>query len=270
MIFKYIDYRVFLKNYLKIQPKHGHGQISKIAKSLGVSTTHISQVLMGIRSFTQEQSLDLAEYLGLSSFERDYFLCLLQVDRAGKQNLKKYWLEKATEIKKNAEQQPAEFEKDKVLSDAEKSIFYSNPIYSAIRLFMTTNDKGISLDEIVKRFDLERQYAIQVLNFLVEKELLIQKNFLYFSGPQKTHLEAGSPYIRNYHSSWRLRSISNVDTLRMSELMYTAPVSISKKDFENLREEMHKFIKSFLKTVHDSPAEDIACFNMDWFWVKKL
>jgi len=51
--------------------------------------------------------------------------------------------------------------------------------------------------------------------------------------------------------------------------MYTVNVSLSKKDFDSLREEMVQFTEKFLKTVYLSPAEDIACFNIDFFWLRK-
>ena len=51
--------------------------------------------------------------------------------------------------------------------------------------------------------------------------------------------------------------------------MYTAPVSLSKADFEKLREEMIGFIKNFLAKVHTSPAEELACLNIDFFRIGK-
>jgi hypothetical protein len=51
--------------------------------------------------------------------------------------------------------------------------------------------------------------------------------------------------------------------------MYTAPVSLSRADFRALREEMVQFVQKFLKKVHASPAEEIACLNLDFFWIKR-
>lgn len=50
--------------------------------------------------------------------------------------------------------------------------------------------------------------------------------------------------------------------------MYTVQVSLSREDFSQLRESMVRFIKEFLKTVHASPAEEIANFNLDFFWIE--
>ena len=82
-------------------------------------------------------------------------------------------------------------------------------------------------------------------------------------------LEKGSTHLIRHQTDWRIKSIQAGEDLSEKELMFTCPVSLSKKDFEKLREEIVQFIKKFLDTVHQSPAEEIACLNMDWFWIRK-
>lgn len=98
---------------------------------------------------------------------------------------------------------------------------------------------------------------------------MYKKNENYFLGVQKTHLEYDSLHLIRHYNHWRLRSLVHSENLLESELMYTALVSLSRKDFDTLREEMTVFIKNFLDRVHESPAEEIACFNLDFFWIKK-
>jgi Domain of unknown function (DUF4423) len=155
------------------------------------------------------------------------------------------------------------------LSDQERAIFYSSPLYTAIQVYTSLGSKGKSLDEICSRFDLTRKQAAEMLKFLVEAGLCAESDGRYTMGIQKTHLGHGSPYLPRHHSNWRVRAIQRSEDLLESELMYTAPVSLSKKDFENLREEMAIFIKKFLDRVHASEAEEIACLNLDFFWIKK-
>ena len=53
------------------------------------------------------------------------------------------------------------------------------------------------------------------------------------------------------------------------ELMYTGQFSLSKKDFETLRENLTEFLKTTNQVVKESKAEDLACLNVDWFWIGK-
>jgi len=87
-------------------------------------------------------------------------------------------------------------------------------------------------------------------------------------GPQRTHLESTSPLIQKHHSNWRLKALQRSDSLDPEELMYTSPVSLSREDFKIIREDLVLMIKKVLDRVHPSPAEEVACLNIDFFWVK--
>lgn len=65
----------------------------------------------------------------------------------------------------------------------------------------------------------------------------------------------------------RLKAIERSENLASEELMFTSPFSISKKDFNYLREEILKLIKSTSLVIKDSPAEEVACLNFDLIWI---
>lgn len=268
-IFNFKETRSFLRNHINTLPKKGRGEASRIANYLGVSTTLISQVLSGEKSFTPEQTQNLITYLGLTSLEADYLTFMVQKERAGSTELKKFWNTKLDQIREQSLKISNRVKTDKILSDQERAIFYSTPLYSAIRLFTSVSEKGKSVADVCERFEVSRAKAVGILNFLTESGLCSEKDGRYFLGAQKTHLEQNSPYLLKHYSNWRTRAILYSESLIESELMYTATVSLSKKDFELLREEMAVFIKKFLDQVHKSPAEEIACFNMDFFWIRK-
>lgn len=268
-IFDFDTSRDYLKAYLKQLPRHGHGESTKIAGHLGVSSTFVSQVLAGDRYLTPEHAHALAEYLGLSSLEADYLFDLVQLDRAGNPSLKKYLKAKLSSLKAQSLKLVNRVDAKKIFSDEEKSIFYSSPLYSGVHLYSSTGTKGRTLDEIMQRFELTRAKASEVVRFLKEANLLVEKDGRFEMGVQSTHVPHGSPHLLKHHANWRIKAVQTSEVLTERELMYTSQVSISEKDFAALREEMTKFIKSFLDKVHASPAEEIACLNMDWFWIRK-
>lgn len=261
--------RSIISDYIERLPKRGRGEISRIARHLGVSTTLVSHVLSGQKIVTLEQAEALVSYLGLGPLESDFFIYLVQFERAGTINLKAFWRSKLDKLNEDSLRLSNRIDADKQMSEVEKSIFYSTPLYSAIQLFTTVGEKGKTLDEICERFDLARAKAAIMLQFLVECGLCTFENAHYLPGIQKTHLEQESPHLLKHHANWRIRAIRQSEELSKDELMYTAPVSLSKSDFNSLREEMLQFIKHFLGRVHPSPAEEIACFSLDWFWIKK-
>ena len=99
--------------------------------------------------------------------------------------------------------------------------------------------------------------------------MVVEVNNTFSSGPVATHLEKKSPLLIKHHTNWRLKAIQVAETLSDEELMYTANFSVSKKDFHILREQLLQTVQKFLKIVGPSPAEEIAQFNIDLFWIRK-
>lgn len=240
-----------------------------MATSLGVSSTLISQILAGDRQLTLEQGEMLTTYWGLKPLEADYFLYLLQYERAGTTPLKNYWKRKLDSLKSESRDISKRIEAKRVLTEQERAIFYSSPLYSAVRLYTSTSDRGRSIDELTSRFELTRSKALQIISFLRDAGLIEEESGVFKMGEQSTHIESGSPHLLKHHANWRIKAIQYADGLDESELMFTSPVSLSREDFDRLREKMAQFIREFLDSVRESPAEEIACFNMDFFWIKK-
>lgn len=265
----YKSTKSYLRYYISELPKRGWGEGGRLANYLGVSTTLVSQVLSGEKLFTAEQTVKLIKYIGLKGMEADYISFLNQYERSGTDELKSYWKLKLDEIRNDALKIAIQVRPQKTLTAHEQAIFYSSHIYSAIRLYTSTSPNGKTLFEIAERFALERTKVQEIMNFLVETGLCRFENDQFTMGAQSTHLDQGSPHLLRHHTQWRLKTIQLSESIKSEELMYTVVVSLSKNDFSKLREEMVLFIKTFLDKVHKSPAEEVACFNMDWFWYRK-
>jgi uncharacterized protein (TIGR02147 family) len=268
-LFLFDNYRTFLKTYIASLPGKGHGELSRIAKALQVHQTLMSLILSGERDLSLEQAFDLCNYLGFSQIESDYFSLLVQLARAGTKRFEDSIRQKLEQVKNESKKLSKRVDFEKVLTEHERAKAYSSWIFSAIRMFTSVGEQGQSLQDIQNRFHLTRQRAMELLNFLESAGLVRQVQGKYVMGEQRTFLEKGSPHFLKHHSNWRIKAIEQADQLSDSELMFTSPVSLSAEDFTKLREQLAEFIKNFLETVKASPAEDIACLNLDFFWIKK-
>lgn len=268
-LFEQKDIKSYLKAYILKLPKRGRGEINKIAEYLHVSSTLISHVLSGQKTFTFEQAFKLTTYLGLIDLEADYFMALNQLERAGTSDYKKYWLAKINQMREQSLKLSARIQKEgHVLTEQERAIYYSSYLYAALRLYASVGEKGQSLQSLASRFDLPLQKCAEIMKFLIETGFCLEKDGHYHMGRQSTHLEKDSPHLLRFQTDWRMKSIQAAENLTEEELLFTGPVSLSKADFKKLREEVVQFIKQFLDTVHASPAEEIACLNIDWYWVR--
>jgi uncharacterized protein (TIGR02147 family) len=266
-IFDEDDYKKILRALVKEKSDSKRGFYRKMAEYLGVNPSLISQVVSGSRDFTEEQTVSICEFLGLPKLESRYLLTLVQVARAGSVQLKSYHLETLTAIKIQATNLSERVSKTRSLSDAEKAKFYSSWVYSAIQL-CSTLDKPMRFKDVCSKFNLPPSDAQRIIGFLQEIGLIIDDRGVYKPGPSDTHLEKASPYISNLHRNWRLKAMQLADAIRDEELMYTCNFSVSRKDFATIREIFFKTIQDFLDTAQKSPAEEIAQFNLDLFWVR--
>jgi uncharacterized protein (TIGR02147 family) len=265
-IFEFCDYKTFLKAEIKLRPKGGRGQLRLLSQQLSVNSTMISQIVSGDKDFTIEQAQKVAEFLVLPKLETDYFILLVQIERAGTHALKRYFTEKLAEMKKESRKVSQRLKHDRKLTDLEKSVFYSSALYSAIHLY-TSVDNGKTLEDIIEKFDISRARAQDIVQFLVASSLCTQENAIFKMGTQSTHVEKGSPFLIKHHSNWRIAAIQKSESLSDEELMFTANISLSQKDFAHLREILIKTIQSLGEKVKDSPAEEIANVNLDLFWI---
>ena len=263
VVFKFDNSREFLRAYIDSLPKKGWGEIQRWAEHLDLQASYISQVLSGSKTFNMDQGFKLAKHLGLKELEVDFLMSLMEKERAGSHETKKYFDEKLKAIKAQSGDLSKRLPKDRVFTEVEKSVFYSSWHYSAIRLFCSLSGKGKKLDEIADRFKLKRSEAVQILDFLCESGLCILKNVLYFMGSQQTYLESTSPHIHRHRQNWRVKTLSQIETTQPDELVFSAPFSIGQKDFETLREELSVFLEGFFKRVKQTTPEEMAILNID-------
>lgn len=265
-VFEYSTYKTYFHDMIKSKGPAGRGEYRRMADVLGVHPTMISQILSGDKDFTPEQIVRLSKHYGLGKSECKYLILLVEISRAGSVELKQELLEMKDEIQKKSLLLANRIQASKELSENQKAVFYSSWIYSAIQI-ATSLEHTVNFDFLCKRFNLPSNRISDVLDFLKEAGLVIEKNGVLKPGTQNTHLAKGTPFLIKHHANWRVKAIEKSESLTDEELMYTVNISLSREDFKKLREEMVEFIQSFLKTVHASPAEEIAQFNLDFFWV---
>lgn len=246
-------------------PKGGRGEFNKMAQALRMHTTRVSQIFNGDMNLTVEQAADLCRYWGLAQSEAEFFLLLVQLERAGSQEARAIYKRQIDSTRARSKDLRERVSIERALSESERAIFYSSWFYSAARL-LTSIEEFQTLDAISERLQQPRDRMREVLDFLVSTGLCIEEDGRYSMGPKTTHVEASSPLSLRHHSNWRLRAIQRQEKIGQNELTYTCPVSINRKDQAKLRELLIQTIQDFLKTVTESePPEMVACLLIDWF-----
>ena len=267
--FDFDDSIDFIQAKIKSSAQKGHGQARKMAQFLGVHPTLISQVIRRVKPLSLESAQGLCEYFGLSESETEYFLSLVQIERAGTAKLKKVYEKQAQALREKGRRLENRLPRDQILTDADKAIFYSNWYYSAIRVL--TSVPGFQrADVIAEHLGLPRGLVNQVLTFLVSTGLCLEgKDGLFRVGPQRTLLESDSPLVSRHHANWRNRMIEQYPRMQSHEFAFTAPLSISEKGFLQVRTELANLVEKISQIVSEEEPEKFVCLNIDWLQIKR-
>jgi len=256
------DYRDYLRDYLKHLPRKGRGELSRWAAQLNTNSTLVSQVMAGTRELSMDQAYRLSQHLGLNSEETEFFLLLVQHSRAGTGEFRNHLKSRIEQRRKEALKIAKHVTTEGELSETEKAQFYSSWIYSAVHLF--TSMSSVSAHEIATRFGLTLEQTHDIVHFLNEIGLIQPENHRWKIAQKSTFVPFGSLHLNNHHRNWRIKWLNDLDRIRQEDLMFTGQVSLSRKDFTRLRKMAVEFIASVSQVVESSPAEELACFHLDW------
>lgn len=262
------DYREYLKRYIEKLPKAGRGFSAKLAKAISVSPVIISQVLNGTRSFSMEQAFAVTKELGLSPLETDYFIHMVNLDRAGNWELKEFYEDKLKALSMQLGQVKSRLKNKKELDDKAKAFYYANWYLTAIRLLIN-NPKYNSPGSIASELDLSLDKVNSALAFLEEYDLIAKtENGFEWKGTS-THIPSDSPLVNRHHQNWRTRATVTMESERKqeTEVFYTAPMIIDKDTAKKLRKKILHFLSENAELITSAPSEDLFCLNLDLFQV---
>jgi uncharacterized protein (TIGR02147 family) len=268
ILFEFNDYRAFLQDFIKSQKRGGHGYKLKFAETLRVHPTLITQILKGQKSLSLEHALTLSQFIGFSELEKEYFLTLVEMERAGTEALRIFFENRLQKLKGENDKIKNRVQNYTALSEADQAIFYSHWYYSAIRLSCDLSNK-VTAASLSRDLALPLNLVQQVLEFLISRGLVQQgpKGTLQ-TGVQNTFLPSDSPLISRHHMNWRIQALERHPRLTADELAFSAPVTVASADIPVIRKMCLSFIQKISKVVAASPPEKLACFTMDWFKIE--
>jgi hypothetical protein len=262
-VFSFNSYQEFIRETIQRLPRQGRGELLRLANYISIHTSTLSQVLALKKHFTLEQACLAAEFFGLNELETSYFIIMVNRDRAGTTLLRRNFEAQLHEIKLKSSELKDLLPQDRPLTQEEKAIFYSNWFYTAI--WAQTSIDGFNTKETLEKyFKLPRKLINEVIYFLLQTGLCIEKNGLLSPGHQYTHLEAGSPLVSRHHSNWRVKAMEKHPNLSQSDLCYSAPMTLSNKDVQLVKHRIGELISEINKIRDPSLSEELYCLNIDW------
>ncbi len=265
-IYDYSDYKQYINEYIKAMPKSGRGQFQEISKAISCHSTLISQIFNGSRDLNLEQALKLCQFYNIEHRERRYFLTMVEFARAGSFELRKYYEGDLLVQKEDALSLENRLKAKEELQEHEKARFYSDSLYSMLRL-MTMIPEVKSAQDLSERLNIDIVQINEILDFLISCGLIEQSSDGLKVGQSKTFISKTNPLILNHHRNWRLKAIEAQARKNNEDFFFTGPLVMGREDYLIVKDKLGEFLEEFYKIIEPSPCEELYCINLDYFKV---
>jgi uncharacterized protein (TIGR02147 family) len=257
------DFRSVIKEKVASFPSNGRGVYVKLAGALGIHTTSMSQIISGKKNLSMEHAALICDFLSFSDQEAEYFLLLVQLDRAGQSRLRDRLEIRLEQLRSESKELSNIVPSQTKLRLAQQAVFYSDWHYSAIRV-LTSIDQFQTIDEISLKLNISKSVIESKVKFLIECGLCVEDKGRLKPGPNYTHLGSTSPLISKHHANWRVFAMQRHSSIMKEELAYSSLMSISKANSRRARELLAEAIKKINELRDDSEGEIVRCLGVDW------
>jgi uncharacterized protein (TIGR02147 family) len=207
MLMNQTDYRNFLKGVLvERSAKNSAYSLRALARDLQVAPSSLSEVLKGSKHFSANMALQVAQRLGLTEDEQEYFLLLVQMATAKSPAMKDALQRRLKIVNPKAEVRDLSLELFKVVAE-----WYHFPILEMSQL--TKFD--FTPKSIAKKLGISAVEAELAIQRLVELELLEKdRHGIYQKTDGHVLAESGVPNsaLRSFHKQMLAKASESVET----------------------------------------------------------
>jgi uncharacterized protein (TIGR02147 family) len=247
------------------RPARGHGEKRRIAEALACNSAYVSQVLERDAHFSLEQAAVLNKHMDHNELEKNFFLLLVQRDRAGNRELREHL---NTQIKVILERRLTiqhKMDHKEKLSVEAQATYYSTWHYAAVHVLLLIPDYR-TREAISNRLNLSMKKTSEILDFLVANGLAQHEGGQFLYGHIQVFVPESSPLAAKNHVNWRLKAMTSLDQQKDEDLHYTSIASLNSDDVPKIRSVLMRAIDEIRQIVKNSEKEDtVICYDLDLF-----
>jgi uncharacterized protein (TIGR02147 family) len=265
-LFSALDYRKYLRHWLEASERP-RGVLSRMAEALGCQNSHLSRLIREEVHLTPDQAFEACRFMNLSEPETQYFLKLVEYERAANPRYRARLMSELKALKREQEDLSSRFRAEKVAGSESEMVYYSAWFWSAIHIL--TDIPGFRTPRaIAKRLGLDEALVRHALEQLARFHLVERKTGdNWHISSNSIHLPKQSPMISVHHGNWRARAITDAQNPANTSLHYTTVLTAGHEDIARLKQILLEAIDRFRVVAEASPSEDLMCFSCDFFQV---
>lgn len=262
-VFSFDDYRDYLKREFAGSGQ-GRGRRIILAKALKCQSSFISQVLTKRANLSLEHALQTSEFLRHNLKEKNYFILLVQKEKAGSKALEIYFKDQIIKCLSQREKIQDRIEVKAELNLADQLKYYSKWYYSALHVLAGIPNYN-SIEKMKECLSLNEVVVRQGLNFLEKIGMVRKTGSSYIITEKRIHLPAGSDMLPRHHGNWRIKTLDIVESESQENLHYSSILGISKDDYRYFRERLLSLLQEFEPLIQNSKEEVPVVFLFDLF-----
>lgn len=263
-IYQFKDYKSFIIK--KIQDNaHIKGYRSQLALAAGCGRSFMSQALNSHIHLTLDHGAGLCEFWDLDNERTDYFLDLMNFERAASRPLRKS-LQKRLDAQRAASRRVGKrpMESEALSAGLKEALYYSSWHTAAVHV-LTTVPGYQTVRAIAQRLELPSSLVERTLRDLESIGLVQMEKDKWVVKGGSVHLPKASPLSSINQSNWRDRAVRHLGSNPHDGIHYSAIFALSKTDSERLYKLLQEAIEKVVSVVGPSEEEDLVCFNVDYF-----
>lgn len=267
-IFHLSSYRSVIEQKIR-ENSNVKGYRAHLSKSMGIQTSHFSQVMSGKIDLSADQGSRLCDEWRFNDLEADYFLHLIHYERATSISLKRRLSKHMENIRRSMDGDGVYQVSEKEMKSKDFLAFFSNWVCPAVYALMRVPHIR-SESELTKRLELPSESVRGALQDLLAMELIEEDGDWW--KPTKIALAFPSRKIQSFMHDDLRRKAHEIYTSGNTEIIRLGYMSLIPENlFFKLRTEIETFIDKFIReTSEDIPeSHEIAVLNLDFFRVGK-
>lgn len=257
-IYSYLDYRAYLKHALE---EAGRGARNQLAQFLNCQSSFISQVLSEKNELSLEHAFRVNQFFKHGEGEKQYFMTLVQLSRAGSEDLRSYFRDLLENLRTQQMQvhkivQKKELSKEDILS------FYSNWLYLSIHLLISI-PKFQKPDKLREKLQVSEEEFREALGFLSRAGLVVEKNGKLETGEAHIHLKKTSPYAQAVSVMTRLKVIEKLRVGDPNALNYGLVFTIPESSYFELKKKILDLVGELSELIDKGVPDKLCTFVID-------
>jgi len=259
-------YAACLEAGLKGEEKHRpRGALKKLADTLRVHPSFVSQVLLGKSHLSVDQALLAAEFFHLGPDETEHFLDLLHRDRAATPGARAYFsarIEKRNNERLNLKKR---FQEKRALTGEQESLYYEDWATQAIHMLCQLPGKHTTAS-IARALKLDPARVEAKVKSLEAGGFLEAKDGGWKSLLESFHLGKDSKAVGRLHSNWRLKTLHEIaGGLAGDSVHYTSVMTISETAAKKIRDSILKHLEETRSEISAAESKALYHYGLDFF-----